>query len=1064
MSTTPNSYNNNIMKIIEISLTILSVILAVICVPKPIQYNNGEYEGLVVTIHPDITESDQLVANLKELLIKSSTFLYGATESRAQFKDIAVILPELWTQKSEYQAIPDSHWDDGHIRISPSTHTLNDKPFTFQPRGCGQSGEYIQLTDSFVEKLNQNTFDYPEKLLVNEWSHYRYGVFDEFGSAGDYRYPTFYMTNGTIYPTFCVSGIKGNAEDMNGNTCKIYSTGRVDHNCKFIADKSDNSPIASIMSLPHFQSTEKYCENNTIDPKVNHNSFAPNEHNIQCSYRSVKDVIDSHHDFTQSNTNVYTEPNITVYQIEPPKEHNQDGTFILALDMSGSMDSFWADGMQLGITAFASNSLDIHPIVPIDNDSRKNLSDTIPPQLWGGTNIPRGLRSALEMLRAHGLDGRGVTIILITDGENNEDHHEFSSLELEILNAGVRVDTIAIGYNVEQKLNDITTQSGGMIYHVNEGDDSAINTYFTDIITQQPDIEDQSVLILNREIITIGDTTVTKPVFIDQELGKNTKFVVHSDNIPDINIILISPIGEIYNDTNYKIINNKQFIELLITDSEVGEWKLEFSQSTPGWPLGNITAELSVTSEPKDRKQQPIRVNAFFGHLDVTYPSSALIYVQLMKAYNPVIDAKVVAVIGLPGDQTIELDLYDDGAGYDIRANDGVYTTAFTQFNLNDRYSVSVKITDIPSVTRLITYGTTLPVATGLSLKRQAPNMPIILPGIAPKISKSEFQINDFIATDGTEPEETIISIPLNGSFTRAAEMGAFLVDNFNLGSDGMSPGRVTDLQVIASEDNRTVELQWTAPGDDSYTATKIDLRTSLRPETLYRQELFDLNVVIDDQMLDTGSLAPPEGHTIMKVKFQIPSALLMSANTPKVTVYFGLRAVDDNTNWGEVSNIAFISVEPLPDPIPSTTTSIPPNTTTPPSSGSSCGNTSCGDKTVIETRHTVVVLQKIVRMETNLKNQTAVQIPKELGLNTTFTVTSDGITLLNVTLESPNGTVYGMTSDWAVSKPSESSAGFRIPVADAGQWSVGLEKTRSDAVVADVSVTSDERVGQSYE
>ncbi|CAG2104285.1 unnamed protein product [Medioppia subpectinata] len=876
------------MRIIEISLTILSVILVVICVPKPIQYNNGEYEGLVVTIHPDITDSDQLVANLKELLIKSSAFLYGATESRAQFKDIAVILPKSWPQKDEYNKILDSHWDDGHIRIVPSAQSPSDKPFVLQPRGCRQSGEYIQLTDNFVKELNdiiRNTFDYPDKLLVNEWSHYRYGVFDEFGSAGDYRYPTFYMTNGTIYPTFCVSGIKGNAEDMNGNTCKIYSTGRVDHNCKFIADKSDNSPIASIMSLPHYQSTQ------------------------------------------------------------------------------------------------------------------------------------------------------GTTIIMITDGyDGGFDPYYYGS---EASDAGVKVDVITIGYNVEQTLNNISAITG--------------------------------------------------------ELGNNTKFLVHSTNIQEISVKIRSPNGQIF-DMISKPVNKNQFMELLITDSEVGDWKVELSKMTPGWPLGDILAELSVTSEPKDPTQQPIRVNAFFGHLEVRYPSNALIYVQLMKAYNPVIGAKVVAVVQRPGDQTIELDLYDDGAGPDIRANDGVYTTAFTQFTQNDRYSVSAKITDIPSVTKLRTYGKTLrmatesqlliglpqiqdyptlpglPAPTGTPTAPGAPPLPsppIIIPPSPPhrKVPKSEFQINDFIATDGTEPEETIISIPI-APFTRGAEVGAFLVDNFNPGVDGMSPGRVTDLQVITSEDNRTVELQWTAPGDDSYTgkATKIDLRTSLRPETLYRQELFDSNVVIDDQMLDTGSLAPPEGHTIMRVKFQIPSALLMSANTPKVTVYFGLRAVDDNSNWGEVSNIAFINVEPLPDPIPTTTTSIPPNTTTPPSSGSSCGNTSCGDKTVIETRHTVVVLQKIVRMETNLKNQTAVQIPKELGLNTTFTVTSDGITLLNVTLESPNGTVYGMTSDWAVSKPSESSAGFRIPVADAGQWSVGLEKTRSDAVVADVSVTSDERVGQSYE
>ena len=67
------------------------------------------------------------------------------------------------------------------------------------------------------------------------------------------------------------------------------------------------------------------------------------------------------------------------------------------------------------------------------------------------------------------------------------------------------------------------------------------------------------------------------------------------------------------------------------------------------------------------------------------------------------------------------------------------------------------------------------------------------------------------------------------------------------------------------------------------------------------------------------------------------------------------------------------------------------------------------------------------------LKNQTFIEIPKELGRNTTFTITSDDIRLLNITVTSPNGTVYSMTSDIVVYKPTEMKAQFNIRLATEG-------------------------------
>lgn len=135
---------------------------------KPVQFLNGGYRGIVVAIHSEVPESEQLINNLEELLRKSSAFLYKATEGRARFVEIEVIIPETWSTKDVYESIAGSHYDRAHVRIAPTDPKTGDEPYTYQPRGCGQPGEYIRLTDAFIEELKGRTADnygYPGILM-----------------------------------------------------------------------------------------------------------------------------------------------------------------------------------------------------------------------------------------------------------------------------------------------------------------------------------------------------------------------------------------------------------------------------------------------------------------------------------------------------------------------------------------------------------------------------------------------------------------------------------------------------------------------------------------------------------------------------------------------------------------------------------------------------------------------------------------------------------------------------------------------------------------------------------
>ena len=86
---------------------------------------------------------------------------------------------------------------DSEVQIDLPRARYGNRPYTSQPGGCGQPGEYIHLTPDYLLNINGsvNTFGRPEKLFVTQWAHLRYGVFEEFGTAGDPIYPLFYRSS-----------------------------------------------------------------------------------------------------------------------------------------------------------------------------------------------------------------------------------------------------------------------------------------------------------------------------------------------------------------------------------------------------------------------------------------------------------------------------------------------------------------------------------------------------------------------------------------------------------------------------------------------------------------------------------------------------------------------------------------------------------------------------------------------------------------------------------------------------------------------------------------------------
>lgn len=200
-------------------------------------------------------------------------------------------------------------------------------------------------------------------------------------------------------------------------------------------------------------------------------------------------------------------------------------------------------------------------------------------------------------------------------------------------------------------------------------------------------------------------------------------------------------------------------------------------------------------------------------------------------------------------------------------------------------------------------------------------------------------------------------------------------------------------------------------------------MRSSLSQESLHSPQYFSSAAPITEDILVAGSLEPDVSGSRMRAKFQIPRSLFRYGrrDRSKLSVYFALRATDEADNVGQVSNMAYVHfgfVKLIFDNIIIGTNSRPFETTVIQS------HVSLPNPVLFY--HNRILLQR-------QRTQIYVRIPKELGRNTKFTITSDQIELLDIQVLSPNGTFYGLTSDNYVSQPSEMVANIHIALATPG-------------------------------
>ncbi|CAH1777270.1 unnamed protein product [Owenia fusiformis] len=836
----------------------------------------------------------------------ASPYLYKATRRRAYFKRIGILVPPTWSDDPQYLDANLETFDNADFRVD--TGNPNNNPYTRQLGPCGEPADYCHLTPDYILDTHKDTyqrFGPPGRVLVHEFSHLRYGVFDEYGEENSTKAPPFYIgANGKPAATGCTDKINGIFihKTTKGRCRRMPYTGLPEADCRFIPDPNQTTK-ASVMHMQFLDSVVTFCETSSTDPDLQHNILAPNMQNRKCNKRGTWDVILEHNDFAGNNN-----PPRDIFDLTPDiqvvKRRNSGACkrMVLVLDRSGSMGgnrlfvlaqaaykfiiSTAPDGVELGIVVFDTNAAIGHHMQQIrDIHDRESLVAGLPTSTGGSTEIGEGVLLALDMLKYNSVSTAGAKILVMSDGGENPGGNTIDVVLASgvFYNTGITADIIAFSNSAAQSLERLASRTGGRAFFYSEDPRStALDDSFVSSLGDTTNCQGTQPVEIRSEKMHVRTSRPTQQsIFVDHSLRRDTTFMFTPPpsirNTGTIVIQVTSPSARIYTVRHPEYTEHQHFVVIRIFIpgvSESGYWQYTIQNLMVDGYVG-----VNIRSTPTTRSSG-ITMRSWVNKLQVNVPTdTAIVYAELAQGYSPVIRAHVEATIELPGRHFKDILLYDNGIGSDNFKDDGVYSNFFTDVNGDDRYAVTVKASN--------------PNGTAVLLHHSR---------------SSGSPAYDQLHENENEWHESI------GNFQREASGGSFKVRNSGRKGE-YDLGRVEDLSVERiSIGNRTVTLTWTAPGRNAFSGkvARFEIFIHHKIEALVANHLN--GYVLHPSDLVNGTLDPLPAFSKHRIVIQFPKT------DDEMSYSFVMRSWNEHNKPGELSNYVTATLMDLYD-APETTT-----------------------------------------------------------------------------------------------------------------------------------------------
>ncbi|XP_028732629.1 calcium-activated chloride channel regulator 1 [Peromyscus leucopus] len=839
-----------------------------------IQLNNNGYEGIVIAIDHNVPEDEALIQQIKDMVTRASPYLFEATGKRFYFKNVAILIPENWKTKPDYERPKLETFKNADILVSPTSPVGEDQPHTEHVGACGEKGIRIHLTPNFLAGKKLKEYGPQEKAFVHEWAHFQWGVFDEYNNE-----EKFYISKGRTEAVRCSAAISGKnvvrwcqgGSCVDKGKCKTDPvTGLYKKDCVFIPDKQQNEK-ASIMYDQTIDSVVEFCT------EKNHNKEAPNAQNQRCNLRSTWEVIQESEDFQQA-TPMTTQPPTPTFSLLQIGQR----VLCLVLDKSGSMTSddrlnrmnqasklfllqTVEQGSWVGMVTFDSAAYVQRELTQINSATDRDLlAKSLPTISSGGTSICSGLQTAFTVIKKK-YPTDGSEIVLLTDGEDSTISTCFDMVK----KSGAIIHTVALGPSAAKELEQLSKMTGGLqTYASDQAQNNGLVDAFAALSSGNGAVSQRSIQLESRGVNLDKNQWMNGSVIVDSTVGKDTLFLVTwTTQAPQI--LLWDPSGTKQGGFVIDTATKMAYFQVPGT-AKVGSWKYSLQASSQ-------TLTLTVTSRAASATLPPITVTPIVNKNTEKFPSPVRVYATIRQGASPILRASVTALIESVNGKTETLELLDNGAGADATKNDGVYSRFFTAFDTNGRYSI--KIWALGGVTA--------------DKQRVLPqkNGAMYIDGW---IEDGEIKFNPpHNETNNVQDKQLCFSrTSSGGSFTASNVPSAPIPDLF-------PPCQITDLKASIQGHN-LVNLTWTAPGDDydHGKASKYIIRISTSIVDL--RDNFNTSVQVN-----TTDLIPKEANSEEIFQFELEDSSFRNGTD----IFIAIQAVDKSNLKSEISNIVRVSL-----------------------------------------------------------------------------------------------------------------------------------------------------------
>ncbi|PIK56365.1 putative calcium-activated chloride channel regulator 1-like [Apostichopus japonicus] len=864
------------------------------------------------------------------MFIDASPYLYEATKRRIFFRRVTILVPMTWNDNALYVSPLNFTFDTADAivatenpRFSTGTAGLT-VPHCKHFEGCGKQAAYIHFSPSFLMDDNREIYHgNTGRLLVHEWGHYRWGLFNEYPDPiadPDFQQSFYHSpTTGRFEATRCSSDYtsynlvydekKSTFRFCNGNQNVGYEDG-----CISIPSTSQPSISGSIMygytSIPE---VTQFCDNDTSDPSNYHVTEAPHKHNRLCDLRSNWEVMREHPDFQGSESqprdipDSQLVPEIVVARARPAQ-------MVLVLDTSGSMNNYGriqkqattaqnfivttlVQGTLLGIVHFSDEAFELSNFTLVESD---------------------------KIIESNNNSAAGATVLLITDGQNTKSPEKLEEMQALYPEKQVKINCVAFTNNADGILRNLSSSTGGRLFlQTDDAKSTGLHDAFIATTIGSGTSKDRPIELLTQSFQMDPAEQRSGGVFIDGTLGNRTtfEFMYFKKRLDSsLQVILTSPSGTVYDESSQGYGVDLTFSVSAFRVAGIAE---------PGWWSYKVTNRLqealdilvTIVSYPARHGVEPIITTAEMSDSLTDVSSQHLIaFAEVRQGFSPVVNCRVVATIEDPIGQSMEIELLDNGAGADITTGDGIYSRYVTKYGGEGFYGIRISVDDNNGTALILNqHGAGLPYSRGLAYVDPEE----LLAGNLPTVDGEPITLPGMPIAPLTGTPAPPFSRQTSAGSSRVEYSGGDFPSNLN-----QPPSKINDLRVTStSYSDGHITLEFTAPGSDldSGTAEKYQILHSTSIRNLHN----DGAVELDEHAIVVGNLTEPSPFG-KKEKLIVHYPI--DEEDDAITINFAIIAFDEVGNESPLSNIATATLRKyIPTASPDVDTSTHMKTTTVP-------------------------------------------------------------------------------------------------------------------------------------